>query len=120
MISDGAKVYDRIVGVGQNCRLTYNLRRTFGEARAYPFDWWITPLSGLLAFLQDLSVERFYDPEALEAVHDERGARVIRNARYDIELHHEFPRDQEGLVRPGWADHIARPRSRTAYLMDRF
>ena len=111
--------YDQIVSLGYDCRLAYNLRRAFGFTRAGPFDWWVTPLPALVAFLGDPAVERLYDPELLEPVMTPKGVWAIRNAHYDIELHHEFPRGEDGMVLPGWRDQIEGPRSRTAFLLDR-
>jgi hypothetical protein len=113
------EVYDHIVSLGYDCRLAYNLRRAFGFTRAYPFDWWVTPLPALLAFLDDPSVERLYDPALLEPVMTPKGVWAIRNAHYDIELHHEFPRGEDGMVLADWPDHIDGPRSRTAFLLQR-
>jgi hypothetical protein len=36
---------DRVIGLGTNCEIAFNLRRCFGFERAYPFDWWFTPLN---------------------------------------------------------------------------
>ena len=113
------RVYDHIVGLGYDCRLAYNLRRTFGFERAFPFDWWVTPLPALAAFLREPSVERLYDPRHLEPFMAKGGIFAIRNARYDIELHHEFPRGEDGLVKPGWADHIPAAKARTQFLWRR-
>ncbi len=113
------RVYDHIVGLGHDCRLAYNLRRTFGFERAFPFDWWVTPLPALAAFLREPSVERLYDPRYLQPVTAKGGIFAIRNVRYDIELHHEFPRGEDGLVKPGWAEHIASAKARTWFLWRR-
>ncbi len=111
--------YDEIVSLGLDCRLAFNLRRTFGIARAFPFDWWVTPLPALVAFLQDPSLDKLYDPARLEPVIAKGGLFAIRNAHYDIELHHEFPRGDDGLVAHHWTAHIAKARERSAYLWSR-
>jgi len=113
------RAYDHIIGLGHDCRLTYNLRRTFGFERAYPFDWWVTPLPALVAFLHDPSVERLYDPARLEPVIHKTGIFAIRNADYDIELQHEFPRTPKGVVEPDWREHIPKARARTDFLLRR-
>jgi len=113
------RVYDHIVGLGFDCRVAYNLRRTFGFDRAFPFDWWVTPLPALAAFLREPSVERLYDPRHLRPFMARGGIFAIRNVRYDIELHHEFPRGEDGLVKPDWADHIAQAKARSTYLWRR-
>ena len=115
-----SRVYDHIVGLGYDCRLAYNLRRTFGFTVAYPFDWWVTPLAALAAFLRDPSVERLYDPEHLRPSLVKDRLYSIRNAHYDIELHHEFPRGKDSAVTSAWTQHIQPARARTQYLMDRF
>lgn len=111
--------YDHIVGLGHDCRLAYNLRRTFGFERAFPFDWWVTPLPSLVAFLHDPSIERLYDPARLEPVMIDGAIFAIRNADYDIELHHEFPRDRKSAVVADWREHIGQARARSDYLLSR-
>ncbi len=111
--------YDEIVSLGYDCRLAFNLRRTFGNPRAFPFDWWVTPLPALAAFLREPSVPALYDPAQLLPVTLEGKLYAIRSARYDIELHHEFPRDKEGMVIANWPAHVARAQERTQFLLDR-
>jgi hypothetical protein len=116
----GPRVFDHIVSLGHRCRVAYNLRRTFGFETAYPFDWWVTPLRGLSAFLHDPSVSRLYDPALLKPLAGEGGIRAIRNIHYGIRLDHDFPRGPDGRVCDDWRDHLDRPRSRTEHLVRRF
>lgn len=111
--------YDEIIGLGYDCRLAFNLRRTFGNPRAFPFDWWVTPLPALIAFLQDPSTERLYDPRWLEPDMRNGPIYAIRNRHYDIELHHEFPRTEDGAVVDDWRQHLDQARARTDYLLRR-
>ena len=113
------RVYDHIVSLGYDCRVAYNLRRTFGFERAFPFDWWVTPLPALARFLREPSIERLYDPRHLQPFMAKGGIFAIRNVRYDIELHHEFPRAESGLVKPDWPKHIAPAKARTHFLWRR-
>ena len=43
-----------IVSLGPRCATTYNLRRHYNFATAYPFDWWISPAGGLIQILTKL------------------------------------------------------------------
>jgi hypothetical protein len=108
-----------IVSLGGNCRVTYNLRRTFDFGSAYPFDWWICPLNSATAFLTDPDLDALYDPALLEPVI--QGDRIfsVENSRYRIRLHHEFPRTAGGIV-PTFRDHIGAARARMTYLLDKF
>ena len=115
-----SRVYDEIVSLGVGCRVTYNLRRTFGIRHAFPFDWWVTPLPALVAFLDDPSLDRLYDPQHLKPVWKDGERFAIRNVHYDIELHHEFPRRPDGFVGEDWLDHLDQPRARTAHVWNRF
>ena len=94
--------YDEIVSLGNHCRVAYNLRRTFGIARAYPFDWWITPVQALIAFLEDPSLDKLYDPGQLAPVMREEKIFAIDNIHYGIQLQHEFPRWKNGSVVADW------------------
>jgi len=114
------QIYAQIVSLGVDCRLAYNLRRTFGIAHAFPFDWWVTPLPSLLRFLAEPSTAKMYDPDLLEPVMHGEDIFAIRNSYYGIELHHEFTRDKRGFVRPDWRAHIDQPRQRSEHLLGRF
>jgi hypothetical protein len=110
---------DHIVSLGRACETAYNLRRHYGFATAYPFDWWISGTDGVARFIREANADDLYRLSALEPVDD--GA-SIRNARYDIRLHHEFPRDRGAPGRPviaDWAARVAAPRARTAHLARR-
>ncbi|WP_337271402.1 hypothetical protein [Oryzifoliimicrobium ureilyticus] len=109
-----------VVSLGPRCATAYNLRKYFGFETAYPFDWWITPESGLLQFLGTLDLEELYNPELLFRLPD--GSSVQHNPT-GILLHHEFPRDLGKVEHPvieNFIDYIEQPRSRSEYLLERF
>ena len=116
---DEPGVFDHVVALGYNCRVAYNLRRTFGFKTAYPFDWWVTPLPALAAFLHDPSLDRLYDPALLEPVIKGGGIHSIHNAHYRIQMEHEFPKLKNGFVRDDWIEFVNEPRTRTDYLLRR-
>ncbi len=111
--------YDEIVSLGSHCRVAYNLRRTFGIARAFPFDWWITPTDSLVAFLDDPSLDKLYDPGLMAPVMHGEKIFAIDNVHYGIQLQHEFPRWKNGSVVSDWAGHVAEARQRTEFLWNR-
>jgi len=111
--------YDEIVSLGGSCRITYNLRRTFGIRHAFPFDWWVTPVRSMIAFLEDPSLDKLYDPARLEVSWwGERS--VVRNTHYGMTLDHEFPRTPDGTVQDDWLQRLEQPRTRTAHVLKRF
>jgi len=66
--------YSAIVSLGGNCEVAHQLRRRFGGERAFPFDWWITPLD-----VSDITVA----PALLAQA---RGARyVLADKGYDAD-----------------------------------
>jgi hypothetical protein len=112
-----------IVSLGGQCETAYNLRVYYDFSTAYPFDWWITPLSAVITLLHDFDVDRLYDPARLE-ITPTFGTVFHRDC--NLQLHHEFPRDPEnrfgngaGRVCPTFRDHIDKPKRRTVYLRDR-
>ena len=113
-------VYDEIVSLGGDCPLAFNLRRTFGITDAFPFDWWVTPLPALMAWLEDPSVQRLYDPSLLEPVVRDDVVEGLRNRHYGIVIQHEFPKSEDGGVRSDWREHLEAPRTRSQHLLDRF
>ena len=112
--------FTQIVSLGPGCALAYNLRRFFNLRSAFPFDWWITPIDGLVKVLRDnVNPQLIYDVAQLELT-DNAGS--VRHKTYDILLHHEFPRDREMQGDPVHAEflqHIDEPRRRTGYLADK-
>ncbi len=114
-------VFSHIVSLGYRCRTTQRLREHFGFKTAFPFDWWITPLAGGANFLRDWDLDRLYDLAQLREIRRWGRLRYIEHAGYGLRLQHEFPMDpKQEYVLPGWRDHIAEARSRTAHLMDKF
>jgi len=111
---------DHLVSLGRACETAYNLRRHFGFATAYPFDWWISTTDGAARFIRDGDAEALYRPEDLLVSTD---GDAVSNTRYSIRFQHEFPRDRQVKGRPivaDWADHLEAPRRRTAHLARRF
>jgi len=112
--------FSHIVSLGHRCRTTQRLRDHFGFKTAFPFDWWITPLAGGVAFLGDWDAERLYDLSALREVHRRGRTAFIEHTGYGLRLQHEFPMDESLNVLPGWPSHIAEARARTIHLMQKF
>lgn len=110
---------DHIVSLGRACETAYNLRRHYGFATAYPFDWWISTTAGVARFIADGDTAALYDDAALRLSPD--GDSVV-NPRFGIRLHHEFPRQRGVQGQPvvvDWAAHIPAARDRTAHLAHR-
>jgi hypothetical protein len=113
--------FTHIVSLGYRCRTTQRLRDHFGFRTAFPFDWWITPLAGGAAFLRDWDVDRLYDLSRLKPVRRWGRTLYVEHTGYRIRLQHEFPMDiAREHVLPGWRDHLAEAKSRTAHLMQKF
>lgn len=108
-----------VVSLGRNCRPAWQARRFWKIERAYPFDWWITPVPGFCRFLCDWDVNRLYRG-ASELIEDGRIASIWHEG-YDIRLYHEFTRAADGsTVLPGWRAQLKAARDRTGALMRRF
>lgn len=112
-----------VVSLGAYCATAYNLRRYYEQAGerlpAHNFDWWISPLSGLIQFFEEPDLEGLYDIEALECVVAEDGFPVVRHKRLGIEFVHEFQRRTltPALVdAPGFLADLAKAKERTLAL----
>jgi hypothetical protein len=102
-----------VVSLGGQCETAYNLRRYFDFSTAYPFDWWVSPLSTVIRLLRDFDIDALYDTRRLEGTAD-FGTVIHRD--YDLQLHHEFPRDNAnrfgngvGRVCLDFRAHVAEP-----------
>ena len=113
--------FSHIVSLGYRCRTTRRLRDHFGFDTAFPFDWWITPLEGAVAFLRDWDLERLYDERTLREARRWGRVAYVEQPAYGIRLQHEFPMDEaRERVLAGWRAHLDAARSRTAHLMRKF
>jgi hypothetical protein len=90
-----------ILGLGTNCELTHNLRRVYGLETAFPFDWWITPLTSLKPL-----VENGFDFDITDGNLERTEDRMsVINRRWKILHHHDFPR-KDGQIRDDWREFI--------------
>lgn len=94
--------------------MTHQARTCFGVGAAYPFDWWLSPMSGLTRYLAALDPQRIYRADALEERVVDGRVESIRSVEFGVELHHEFPRYREAgvsAVCSGWREQIAAARA---------
>jgi Putative papain-like cysteine peptidase (DUF1796) len=104
------------ISLGTNCEITFQLRRCYELERAYPFDWWITPICSVARILYDgFALE--LTPNNLCRVGD--GASIL-NKKYGILHHHDFTRDEQERVVDNWIDEIPRISQKYQYLTKRF
>ena len=112
-----------VVPLGQTCRVAYQVRTHFATATAYPFDWWLTPLGGLIRYLADPDPDRVYREEKLELRVVDGWARTVVAPEFGVELFDEFPRQAAAgpvrAVAPGWQEHIAAARARHVQRLER-
>ncbi len=111
--------YSDVVSLGYRCRTTRRVRDYFRTEEAYPFDWWVSPIKGVIGVLREWDAERLFDPAELIEVRDGERIAYVRHARHGIKFFHDFPADQ-GYVNPDWRDHLAGAKARTSHLMSKF
>jgi len=88
------KTYDRIVSIGSNCEVTWNIRNHFSTDKAYPFDWWMTPLHSMIELL-DAQFTGLFDKKNICVPPD---LKTVIDKKYNIMHHHDFQRDEAGLI----------------------
>jgi len=86
--------YHKIVSIGSNCEVTWNIRNYFGVDRAYPFDWWMTPFNSMIQLL-DNQFDGLFDGRNIYVPPDRK---TVVDKRYNLMYHHDFERDADGLV----------------------
>lgn len=125
-LGDEESAFSHVVPLGLSCRVTHQVRTYFGIGIAFPFDWWISPLSGLTRYLADPDPERVYGPGCLEEMRVDGRVAALRSVEFGIELFHEFPRTrvvvdgrEVSMVAADWPDHVAAARAKHAARLQR-
>ncbi|MFG1419223.1 DUF1796 family putative cysteine peptidase [Xanthobacter sp. V0B-10] len=91
--------FDRMVSLGGNCEVAYQLRCFSGSDRAYPFDWWVLPLGGLPALL-DAGADAAFALGHLSRVDEYDGVPALYSRLGGTVHMHEFRHDEAGLDQP--------------------
>ena len=106
---------DLAISLGPACQTAFNLRRFTGIRRAFPFDWWITPLHAAAAAIES-RFELAIEPGNLEVTADRHSA---LNKAFDLLHHHDFRRVC-GSVAPLDPGAVASLKAKIAHLGGRF
>ena len=89
---------DLVISLGTNCEVAFNIRNTFETERAYPFDWWFTPIQAVAAVLRD----RFaLEVEDHNLVHAGKPTSIL-NRKYGLLHHHDFGRLSADVTDESW------------------
>lgn len=88
--------FDRIVSLGGLCEAAFQARRLSRSGRAYPLDWWITPLESVPGVLQD-GAARCFAPEEIVKVEDYGGKPALYSRRSCTVHLHEFAKGEDFL-----------------------
>jgi len=86
--------FDKIISLGCNCELTWNIRNHFGIERAYPLDWWITPFQALWKLLEN----RFHDLFNISNLEVSQDLLTVRDTYYNLLYHHDFKRTEDDKI----------------------
>lgn len=115
--------FSHVVPLGVSCRVTCQVRLCFDSWKIYPFDWWITPLDGLVRYLAAPAAARLYAAGALEEMRADGEVSAIRSREFGFRLFHDFPRRPGAnalpAVVPDWRSHIAEAAARHEKLLGR-
>ncbi len=110
------KTVDRVVSLGSNCEVTDSIRDYYGIDRAYPFDWWITPLDSVVRLLE-ARFDGLLDPGQVSRTED--GHTVVCR-RFNIMHHHDFARSPDAKVAPNLGDQFPHAQQKFRHLTQRF
>jgi hypothetical protein len=91
---DTVNTFDRIISLGCNCEVTWNIRNHFGIERAYPLDWWITPFQALRKLLEN----RFHDLFNRNNLEVSPDLLTVRDKYYNLLYHHDFKKTQDDKI----------------------
>lgn len=112
-----AHTFDRIISLGCNCELTWNIRNYFGFETAYPIDWWITPFQALLKLLEN----RFHDLFNINNLEVSDDLLTVRDTSYNLLYHHDFKKtDDDKIIADIIEQQIPSLKQKYAMLTERF
>lgn len=112
-----AKKYHKIIGLGSNCEVTWNIRSHFNGVQAYPFDWWMTPFHALLQILDD-RFNGLFEEKNIQVPADKK---TVIDTKYNLMYHHDFMKDEQGLIVPEQISaQLPKLKDKYAFLADRF
>lgn len=86
--------FDKIISLGCNCELTWNIRAHFGIECAYPLDWWITPFQALWKLLES----RFHDLFNINHLEVSSDLLTVRDTYYNLLYHHDFRKTADDKI----------------------
>ena len=112
----------RVISLGYRCEVAHQIRTRFGDERAMPFDWLITPLSSIPLMVEE-EFRHMIDPAWLEPAEVVRRGRVVTtvvNRRYQVLIPHEFPQDAARSLAPDWREHLPQARAKWEFLAERW
>ncbi|MCE5274210.1 MAG: DUF1796 family putative cysteine peptidase [Syntrophaceae bacterium] len=109
--------FDKIISLGCNCELTWNIRSYFGIERAYPLDWWITPFQALWKLLEN----RFHDLFNISNLEVSQDLLTVRDTYYNLLYHHDFKRTEDDkIIRDGLDQQVPLLKQKYDMLIERF
>lgn len=108
-------MYEKCISLGATCTPAWQIRNYCHSAKAYPFDWLVTPFSSLIQIIEN-DFEKFIGPDDLQVIWD---GGTVMNTRYNILHHHDFQR-VSGKINSGWKASTAEVASKYEYLANRW
>lgn len=87
---------DRMISLGGRCETAFQLRRLGGASRAFPFDWWITPLAGVASLLRADPSDVFATKNLFFVDEYDGGAALYCHFAGTVHLHETSPRNRLG------------------------
>jgi hypothetical protein len=85
---------DRIISLGGKCEVAYQSRRAMSSDRAYPFDWWTTPIEAVPKLLAT-RFEEVFKPENLTKVPSPDRGTVLKSLFGGTTHPHDFRFDED-------------------------
>jgi hypothetical protein len=107
--------YEAIISLGGACAPAFNIRRIFGNDRAFPFDWWISSRQGIEKIIRD----DFAGPYRVENMRLSPDRQSVRDISLNIHYVHDFPRGPDKHVLPDFAPHVPERLQRYQVLAER-
>ncbi|NLH80100.1 MAG: hypothetical protein GX458_04545 [Phyllobacteriaceae bacterium] len=107
--------FDHIISIGATCTPAWQIRSHFPGAKAFPFDWRITPWPTMVSLIEN-DFQGFAEPDQFYISDDKKS---VFHKKYEIDMPHDFHKSGK-FIADDWEEYLDGVVQKFKYLIDRW